>query len=378
MSFAAAVWLVLTASSALALIMQPSAWTLALLLAVSLSPPLGALLAVMARGRVSLALEAPQSAEKDENLTVFLRGENRSLIPLGRVMLSLRAENRLTGQCCAMRVRLALPAKGSGEAAVTLQSHSCGEIRLRVEAARVYDLLGAVSVKLAQTLEGALTVQPWVFAPQVNLPLQSGRGEDSDRYAPDHPGQDYTDTFQVREYAPGDSLRQIHWKLSGKLDRLVVRDPGAPLAQAVALLWERSGCTAAHSDAMASVLVSLCRALLGQGVACQVVWNDTPASCAVCALRQEDELYDMLPRLLCAGPVDGGETVVETYCRLYGRPRGGKVVYLATADNALLAELCPPERLVSLLCDTDAPGQGTAYHFDPENFAQALSEIDLY
>lgn len=51
---------------------------------------------------------------------------------------------------------------------------------------------------------------------------------DSDTSSPDRRGSDLTEPFRLREYAPGDSLRQIHWKLSSKLDRLVIREPGMP------------------------------------------------------------------------------------------------------------------------------------------------------
>ncbi len=82
------------------------------------------------------------------------------------------------------------------------------------------------------------------------------------------------ETFQVREYAPGDSPRQIHWKLSSKLDRMIVRVAGLPLERSVLLLWERRGTPAAQeSDAMAEVMAVVCQELLRQGVGCRAAWN---------------------------------------------------------------------------------------------------------
>ena len=65
--------------------------------------------------------------------------------------------------------------------------------------------------------------------------------EDSDSYSQERPGADLTETFQIREYVPGDSMRQIHWKLSGKFDRLIVRDPALPITRNVLVFWERTG-----------------------------------------------------------------------------------------------------------------------------------------
>lgn len=72
---------------------------------------------------------------------------------------------------------------------------------------------------------------------------------DSDTSSPDRRGSDLTEPFRLREYAPGDSLRQIHWKLSSKLDRLVIREPGMPAARTLLVFWDRSGDAAARDGA---------------------------------------------------------------------------------------------------------------------------------
>ena len=39
-------------------------------------------------------------------------------------------------------------------------------------------------------------------------------------------GQDVSEIFDIRDYQDGDNLRAIHWKLSGKQDKLLVREFG--------------------------------------------------------------------------------------------------------------------------------------------------------
>ncbi|MFR7744089.1 MAG: DUF58 domain-containing protein [Acutalibacteraceae bacterium] len=46
--------------------------------------------------------------------------------------------------------------------------------------------------------------------------------------------------FQIRDYVPGDSQRQIHWKLSHKYDKLIVKDPSLPITRSAAVFWERT------------------------------------------------------------------------------------------------------------------------------------------
>ena len=47
---------------------------------------------------------------------------------------------------------------------------------------------------------------------------------ESFRYSGSRPGDDPGETFDIREYREGDSIRQIHWKLTGKMDRLIIRE----------------------------------------------------------------------------------------------------------------------------------------------------------
>ncbi len=61
---------------------------------------------------------------------------------------------------------------------------------------------------------------------------------DSDEYSMRKAGYDPSETFAIREYQPGDRIRQIHWKLTEKFDSLMVRDYGLPIQNTVLLLLE--------------------------------------------------------------------------------------------------------------------------------------------
>jgi len=49
-------------------------------------------------------------------------------------------------------------------------------------------------------------------------------------------GTDYSEIFDLRDYRSGDDVRAIHWKLSGKLDRLVVKEASDPTRYQVVLM----------------------------------------------------------------------------------------------------------------------------------------------
>lgn len=334
----------------------------------------------LVRRKVSVLLCAPATGVKGEICPLSVQVHSSAALPLPCVRIRLRLDNLLTGQTDTLPLALAVPARGTGTCHVTLNTALCGVCRLTVEKARIYDPLGLVGLSLPAAEPVEFPVEPDLLELRLNLPMRTGVSDNSDSYSQERPGYDFADTFQLREYAPGDSPRQIHWKLSTKLDRLVVRDPGLPLERSVLLLWERcaAGETPRQASAMAELVISLARELLRQGVRCRVAWNDAlRQECTLYEPEDETALYDMLPRLLSAAASSGQEHVTELYLRQYGRS-DGKTVLLSATDCPAPERLCPPESLVGLFCGGQVPPDfpGRAYCIDPAE--PALCEIDLY
>ena len=52
---------------------------------------------------------------------------------------------------------------------------------------------------------------------------------DSDRFSTYKKGDDPSEIFDIREYADGDKIQRIHWKLSSKTGDLMVKEGSLPL-----------------------------------------------------------------------------------------------------------------------------------------------------
>ena len=194
----------------------------------------------------------------------------------------------------------------------------------------------------------------------------------------ERPGADLTETFQIREYVPGDSMRQIHWKLSGKFDRLIVRDPALPITRNVLVFWERTGQSGSvkRIDAQAETVVSACRSLSDSGVQFTLGWNDTDSN--VCVLHEicgMEDLVGVIPRLLCAAGrkdgVGGASLLVQT------RPDAlcGHMVYIGEEPCADVLQMQRLGHVTALLCG-ESPLEGSI-PFDVGRYREQLGEIDI-
>ena len=268
---------------------------LALAAALILIPLASIPLNLYLRKKLRLTLSAEPNLRKGSAGAVTLTLENPTILPVS-LRCTLVVENLLTGEIRRENVDLA-----PGKTTVTAGSRFCGRLRVRTEKARLYDCFGLIGLGVSFREKCHITVQPDCFAMTLTIADAMASTADAEVYAQHRPGQDLTETYQLREYFPGDSPRQIHWKLSGKLDRLIVRDPGLPITQDVLLFWERTGEAADPNltDAQAEIVVSLTRALLDESIPFQIGWNDgTENRCILHEIRELDDLIAVLPRLL--------------------------------------------------------------------------------
>jgi hypothetical protein len=282
----------------------------------------------------------------------------------------LTVENLLNGMFLRENVHLT-----GGQTTRNLQSSYCGRLRLSVENARLYDCFGQIGIPLNPRETCHITVQPDGFETRISLDDHTGSGTDTEQYSQYRSGSDLTETFQLREYVPGDSPRQIHWKLSGKLDRLIVRDPGLPIIQDVLLFWERTEPeeTVQSIDAQAEVIVSIARELLEQDVQFRLGWNDTEENrCILHEIRELDDLIAILPRLLSAAgsrECDSGAALL-----LQTRPEAlcGHMVYVAHTPAAEVLDWSSYGHLTVLAVSN---GGVDAIRFDETNYPTQLAVL---
>ncbi len=349
------------------------------LAAVLLLLPLGSLpVHLSLRKHLRVRVEAPGAVRKGDEAGFTVCLDDPTLLPAVRVCCRVTTENQLNGECCTQKVMLwALP-KRERRAALRLESEYCGRIRISVEKVVLYDCFGLIGIRCQCTAKAHVTVQPDTFPIRVGLLPTPDSPEDSDSYSQERPGGDLTETFQIREYVPGDSMRQIHWKLSGKFDRLIVRDPALPITRSVLVFWERTGQSgsAKRIDAQAETVVSLCRSLADAGIQFSLGWNDTERN--VCVLHEicgMEDLIGVIPRLLsAAGKKDGigGATLlVQT------RPDAlcGHMAYIAEEPCGDVQQMRRLGHVTALLCgETLLEG---CIPFDAGRYREQLGQIDM-
>ena len=301
--------------------------------------------------------------------------QNKTALPLGLIHVRLRLSNLLTGQSELRSCRLSARPRRTETAEYDLASAHCGRIAIEAACCRIYDPFGLIGIRLKQTVLAQTTVQPKGFAQTIFISPDANCPDDSESYAPDRAGYDLSEVYQLREYRPGDSLRQMHWKLSGKLDRLVIREASLPVRRSVLLFWERTQKAVPEgTDAQADVVVTFCRSLLEAGVQFTIAWNDaTEQRCVSQQIRSMDELIGLLPRLLSARENEG-LSGAELFLRSSGEAVLSHILYITGRVPEQAYLLGQFGRLTVLSCGASGDG---AICFDCEHYAEQLAELEI-
>ena len=112
------------------------------------------------------------------------------------------------------------------------------------------------------------------------------------------PGGGFSEIHDLREYRPGDSLHEIHWKLSAKTDKLIVREAEEPNRGLIVLSFDFSG-SRTQLDSTLRQLLWLSGWLTDREVVHQIDWLDPDTlEPQTKQIRAPQDLQELLRALL--------------------------------------------------------------------------------
>lgn len=339
-----------------------SSWVWGLLLFLLLLPPLSFCCNFLVRPKLHASLSLPTTSPKGSACMATLTLRSKSWLPAPKLLCQLRMVNDLTGEEHFLWLEASLPPLGQFHQDFLLESAHCGRIYVELRQTRLLDCFGLISLPLSLKAGARLTVLPDLFSCQVTLSPTPALAEDSSL---SRRGDDPTEIFQLREYQQGDDVRRIHWKLSSKLDKLILRESSQSEDRSLLVYWDkRFPCTPAQMDAMAEITASVCQGLCDCGISFDLGWTEAEEP-ELRSIGNEDQLLQTIPALVTQA---GRTTCPELRAHGYGQ-----VLYISPQ---------PPQAdmgstLHLLLC-TQQPGScENTLTCTPENYQEILERLAI-
>lgn len=349
-----AFYVLLLAAAVLIYIFTNTYYTLTLLGLCILLPVISLVLMMFSRHGLSIRLEVPAVAEK-KNAVISYVIENSSRFPAAKVAFRIRLENQLTGAFRERSVNATAGGRDTVRAELSLEKSKVGTVLISTKKIRVYDAFGLFAFKKADLPDEAVVVYPDMRDVAVYMERPIETSGDGSRYSADRPGQDVSEIFALREYNAGDEIRKIHWKLSTKIDRTMVRDFSLPLNYSVFLLLELTRGSEDMVDAQVETFLALSRALLENGINHNMGWYDAAAGAFnVEELDDFENLETASAKLLSSYASPSSGDALEYYAASGYRSQRNILIYVVTDPQIeKIAELEVSQRMQTIMIYED-------------------------
>ncbi|MBR6800182.1 MAG: DUF58 domain-containing protein [Eubacteriaceae bacterium] len=329
------------------------------------------------RKHISISIIPPATTPKNNDATSRIILTNSSSFPVSRCYVELIAKNTLTGETYTNTLILSASQKSDSERAFVINSDKCGYITVRTGKVILSDIFGFLPLRADISSEGKMSVLPDTFDMNISLGISFVSRMDEDTYSPDKSGNDFSETFQIREYIPGDSLKQIHWKLSDKLDKLMVREASLPISRSLLVFWDKNTCNALAEkmDCMAEVVSSLCQALCDEGVLYTLGWTDGDDNVFE-EISVTDELFRSVGQMLKSG-CNEGISGMERYCEEHGKAEFGKVIYITARIPDGFDSYIAGDATIMLCSDEGYDSEYNVITFNADTYITDISTVEL-
>lgn len=343
-------YVLLLAAAALIYIFTNTYYTLTLLAVCVVMPVISLVLMLIAGREIAIELELPQTAEK-KAASLTYRISNPGRYPVARITFQIRLENQMTGAFRERRVSATAGSRETVTAELSLQNSKVGTVVVSTNKIRVYDAFGLFVFRKSDLPDQAVIIYPDMRNVEVHMENPVENTGDGSRYSPDRPGQDVSEIFALREYVPGDEIRKIHWKLSGKTDRTMVRDFSLPLNYSVFLLLELTRGSEELVDVQVEIFLALSRTLLENGISHNMGWYDAAEErFNVEELDDFEELELAAAGVLSSYAVEESGAALDFYSASGYRSRSSILLYVVTAPKLdKIAELEVYQRMQTIL-----------------------------
>ena len=222
------------------------------------------------RKKIQVDITAPTIVEKRSPFVLEIHIHSNGKLPLGKTVMWLEISNVTTREQQKKRICF----QESDE--LKLESAYCGCVECVVARVWCYDWFGILPFPIPWNGKRNIVVMPDTFPVEIDNKFFYNSLADSMEYLSHQKGKDNTEIFQIREYEKGDSVKQIHWKLSSKLEKCMVRDLSELVNQEVLIFLDRDEkfLEPSETDSLMEAVTSVCQGFTEAEQPVRLAWKE--------------------------------------------------------------------------------------------------------
>ncbi len=316
----------------------------------------GIITVIMLHRAVEVEVDSENSvATRTEKYLVRFTVRNKGYIPLTACKVVTRV--RYNGRKIKKTYRKNLCCGNNAEANCDfyISCPSCEMVTVECVKVYIYDYIGLFCIPKKIKKTSTVLVMPNL--PPVDIIDKMTyviNDEDGIVYSQERPGDDQTEVFAIREYVPGDSVRKLHWKLTTKSNKLMVKDFSLPIKDndtVIFDLFQEPKGTKSNRDEVFDLFYGLVYAMTKRGVGFNACFYNNEY--VTLRIENQNDIYALFAQIYTIEPYNYDISAAEYFYSSNGNKQNRVFYVTSYLDEHTQGNL-------SLLADT-----GKVYYLIP-------------
>ena len=230
------IYLVVVACGGLLFILYDNTVSLVILATLVFIPILLFAVHTIAYFSTSLKLRIVNSeASVGKPIKVVLHIKNRSPFAITHIKMAANVKNNFLNTQNDCTFTLSAPPFCDKEYSYDITSEYVGIIEVLIKKAYFFDFLSLFRFSKKIKISKSIPVMPESIDSLVKMRTNDYFSGESQIFSNGKAGDDPSEIFNIREYKEGDKLNKVHWKLSSKADKYMIKEFSLPLSDNVFL-----------------------------------------------------------------------------------------------------------------------------------------------
>lgn len=225
---------------------------------------------------VQAHLIIPAYGEKEEKLTGNIYVPNASWLPMLSGRVFLRVKKAITGEVEEFSMEIKAGARKDGKVTFLVDADYMGFLEISVLKVEIYSFFGCMKKVTRSNLVKEVMILPRTT--ELHFPVENSGIACSffDEAEGGRKGNGPGEYFGIRPYVDGDSMKQIHWKLTGKTDEYMVKEIEVPMMRMPLIFLETrvEKIDAGMIDGLLEAFFSISQYMAQEGQKHCLCWHD--------------------------------------------------------------------------------------------------------
>ncbi len=381
------VWIIILFFSIIFYVFNNSPATLAVPICLAILPVASFLIMKFLYKVPEIRFLKPASVSKNKEIPLEFLIRNSGFFPINNATVIIEQKNVRTGGTSEMTLESGALGKKEVKLTGQIKPEHYGKMKLSVKDVIFRDIFGMFQSRRSVDVNDGFSVNPERFAVSVSLTNCAAALLETDKFSSGKKDSNSSEIMGIKEYVPGDPVKNMHWKLSAKTDKLLIKELGTPVVDQVCLFLDMTHPEDADenaSDTVAEVFASIADAMLGNEMSPEVGWQDP--ECGVLQLRNvrsEEELGAVIEEMMSVPLKENGFSISDAIAMSSDKLGFAHVVAVGVSPELDVAHISNGAMATLILPDTETESYGLQSDgtdvivFGSESYRDDLSQIDI-